>query len=66
MRLGQAETGRPGAELRAAHVPPGCCDARSALILEDAGFEAVSMLPLAQEKHEGGLGHRPDQAAHGA
>lgn len=49
MRLGQAETGRPGERLRALqakHKPlvvPGCYNALSALILEEAGFEAVYM-----------------------
>jgi len=44
MRLGQAETGRPGERLRALLaaqnplVVPGCCNALSALILEDAGL----------------------------
>jgi 2-methylisocitrate lyase-like PEP mutase family enzyme len=49
MRLGQGQTTTPGARLRAlmaAHQPlivPGCFNALSARILEDAGFEAVYM-----------------------
>lgn len=49
MRLGQAESGRPGERLRAllaAHRPlvvPGCYNALSARLLEDAGFEAIYM-----------------------
>jgi 2-methylisocitrate lyase-like PEP mutase family enzyme len=49
MRLGQAENGRPGERLRGlleAHKPlivPGCYNALSARLLEDAGFEAVYM-----------------------
>jgi len=49
MRLGQGEIGRPGERLRAliaAHRPlvvPGCYNALSARILEEAGFEAVYM-----------------------
>ena len=49
MRLGQAQTGRPGERFRALlaqHKPlvvPGCYNALSALILEEAGFEAVYM-----------------------
>ncbi|WP_424813765.1 isocitrate lyase/PEP mutase family protein [Roseococcus sp. YIM B11640] len=49
MRLGQAEAGRPGERLRALiakHRPlivPGCYNALSARILENAGFEAVYM-----------------------
>lgn len=49
MRLGTAQPQRPGAALRAAlaaHKPlviPGCFNALSARILEEAGFEAVYM-----------------------
>ncbi len=49
MRLGQGETARPTTRLRAlieAHRPlivPGCFNAMSARILEDAGFPAVYM-----------------------
>ena len=49
MRLGQGEIGRPGERLRAliaVHKPlvvPGCYNALSARILEEAGFEAVYM-----------------------
>ncbi|MDB5415330.1 MAG: prpB [Rubritepida sp.] len=49
MRLGQAQIGRPGERLRAlldAHKPlimPGCYNALSARLLEDAGFESVYM-----------------------
>ena len=49
MRLGEGESARPGARLRAAmaaHKPliiPGCYNAMSARVLEDVGFPALYM-----------------------